>query len=128
VEQEEEAAERLQEWHDPPPLGHWVGMADAIVLQQWPAAHHHPSSAFFASSIVVMPPRPSPLLPGVQAFYHHVKEDGRDHETDHRYHSSRQDFLLDMIDSALQILDTCDEEEDEEQYQEQEAKNILLPQ
>ena len=133
-EQEQEAEEQLQEWHDPPPLGHWMGMSDAIVLQQWPAAHHHPSSAFFASSSammlpIVMPPRPSPLLlPAVQeGFYHHVKENERDHETDHFYRGSRQDFLLDLIDSALQILeDTCDEED--EHHHEEETKNILLPQ
>ena len=114
--------EQQQEWQD-----NFQPSAEAFLWQPWPAPLR-PSSVYVTSSRSNTVPSLPRLLPLDQE---------NDHETAPCWHHARheqepgahRDFLLAVIDSALEILDNYGEDKKESTYQHHESNiRLHLPQ
>ena len=119
-EQEQGGEQEQEEWQDHfQPRTSWEASAEAFLWQPWPAPLR-PSSVYVTSSRSNTVPSLPRLLPLDQE---------NDHETAPCWHHARheqepgahRDFLLAVIDSALEILDNYGEDKKESTYQHHES-------
>ncbi len=123
-EQGREQQEEQQEWHNNfPPRTSWEASAEAF-LWPWPAPLR-PSSVFLTnSSSNTVSSLPRFLLDQeddetASCAWHHARLEQQEDP------NTRRDFLLAVIDSALEILGNSDEDQKVNNYQHHES-NILL--